>query len=52
MEDFDGGCGVADVDLFTREVVRDRVVMAHEFDLIVNADTGDLPVGVLIRLRR
>src|SRR5712692_5335303 len=47
VEDLDGGRGQAGVDVFVDERVGDRVVVAVELDVIVDADAGaDLPVAV------
>jgi hypothetical protein len=47
VEDLDGGRGQACVDVVVDERVGDRVVVAVELDVIVDADAGaDLPVAV------
>jgi hypothetical protein len=47
VEDLDGGRGLARVEVFVDERVGDRVVMAVELDVVVDADAGaDLPVAV------
>src|SRR5206468_8047459 len=46
-KNLDGGRGQACVDVFVDERVGDRVVVAVELDVIVDADAGaDLPVAV------
>jgi len=52
MEDFDGAHAGAHVDGLVDEGVRDGVVMAVEFDVIVDVDPRGLPLAVHEGLRR
>ena len=49
QEDFDSCLRMAHVDLLACVAVRDRVIVLIELDVIVDADTRNLPLCVLIR---
>ena len=46
----DGARGGAGVDLFADQRMRHRIIKACDLDMIVNADTGEVPLGILIVL--
>ena len=48
MEKLDGRGGDADIELKTSERVRDAVVVAIDFDVIVNVSAAVLPRGKLV----
>ena len=46
LEDLDGGGGAAGIDEFVPELVRDRVVVAVDVDVVVDVDAGvELPLA-------
>ncbi len=49
-EDLDRRSGDAHIDLLACVLVRNRVVVTVDLDVVVNADSGKLPLGVLIGL--
>ena len=52
MEYLDGGGGKAHIDLLTRKFKRHRVIVLDDLNVIVDADTGDLPFGILVTINR
>jgi len=50
LKHLDGGRGHPHVDLLPDETERHRVVMAGDFDALVDADRGHLPFGKFIPL--
>ena len=52
VEALDGAGGDADVELAFNEVVRYRVVMALDLDVIIDVHPGFLPLGVFVRCGR
>jgi hypothetical protein len=50
VEHLDGARGGAGIDLFADQRVRYRVIEARDLDVIVNADPGQVPLGILIVL--
>ena len=52
VEDLDGAAGDAHLDLAAREAVRDRVEVAVDLDVIVEADPAQPPFGIDVGLGR
>src|SRR5690606_29626144 len=52
MEYFNRRCSEAHIHFLTSEPVRRRVIVACDLNVIVNADTSDLPFGELVAIRR
>ena len=52
MEQFDDRHRQAHINLLAGKAVRHRVVVAGDIDMVVDADTGHLPLGKLIARRR
>jgi hypothetical protein len=52
MEDLDRAGREADIDLLADEGVRDRVEEARRLDVVIEVDTGEAPLGELVRLGR
>ena len=50
MEELDYSRSQADFDLALHQRMRDAVVMPINFDVIIDIDSGTLPLGVFIRL--
>ena len=50
VEHLDGARGGAGVDLFADQRMRHRVEEACDLDMIVDADAGEVPVGILVVL--
>ena len=48
-ERFHGSGGESDIDLFAQEAKRNAVVVLADFDVIVDIDGGQFPLGVLVR---
>ena len=50
VEDLDGACGGAGVDLFTDQRVRHRVEETLDLNMVVDADAREAPLGILVVL--
>jgi hypothetical protein len=52
VENLDGAGGEAHLDLGADKAVRDALVMRLDFDVIVDADAADPPLGEYVRALR
>ena len=52
VEHLDGACSGAGIDLFADQRVRHRVIEARDLNMIVDADAGQPPFGILVVLLR
>ncbi len=49
MKDLDGGLGITDIDRVLYILIGHRVVMAADFDVVVDVDFGFFPVRQHVR---
>lgn len=48
VEHLNGARGGAGIDLLADQRMRHRIIKARDLDMIVDADTGEVPLGILI----